>query len=96
MKISFTKRTEKNYSLIKENIRAEWGNKLEEAFEQKTKDFLDLLKNFPQIGSIEVRDKQIRGILLTKHTKIFYRIKSDKIIVLTFFDVRQDPGKKQI
>ncbi|MBK8550018.1 MAG: type II toxin-antitoxin system RelE/ParE family toxin [Ignavibacteria bacterium] len=91
MKISFTKRGEKSYNLIKEYIRTEWGYKLEEAFEQKTKDFLDLLKNFPLMGSIEVKDKQIRGILLTRHTKIFYRIKSDKIIILTFFDVRQDP-----
>ena len=48
MKISFTKRAEKNYNLIKEYIRTEWGYKLEEAFEQKTKDFLDFLRIFPK------------------------------------------------
>ena len=94
MKIVFTKRAEKSYNLIKEYIRKEWGYKLEEAFKQKTIDFLDLLRNFPRMGNIEVKDKQIRGILLTKHTKIFYRIKSHRIIILTFFDVRQDPQNK--
>ncbi|MBK9332069.1 MAG: type II toxin-antitoxin system RelE/ParE family toxin [Ignavibacteria bacterium] len=94
MKISLTKRAEKKYRLIKEYIRTEWGVSVESAFEQRTKDFFYLLKDFPKQGSLEIKEKQIRAILLTKHTKIFYRIKGNRIIILTFFDVRQDPSKK--
>ena len=65
-----------------------------EAFEQKMVDFLDLLEDFPEIGVVEVIEKQIRGFQLTKQTRIFYRIKGERIIILTFFDVRQDPKKK--
>ena len=94
MEILITGRAEKKYKLIKEYIRSQWGDNLVSVFEQKTKDFLDLLKNFPKMGSVEVKEKQIRGILLTKYTKIFYRIKGNRIIILTFFDVRQDPIKE--
>jgi plasmid stabilization system protein ParE len=77
MKISFTKRAEKNYRSIKEYITNEWGEKVAGAFEQKTIDFLDLLEDFPEIGVVEVIEKQIRGFQLIKQTRVFYRIKGD-------------------
>ena len=94
MRIFLTKRAEKNYHSIKDYIIHKWGERVSEAFEQKTVDFLELLGDFPEIGVIEVPDKQIRAFQLTKQTRVFYRIKGDRIIILTFFDVRQDPKKK--
>jgi plasmid stabilization system protein ParE len=94
MKIFLTKRAEKNFRSIKEYIVNEWGERVAEAFEAKTADFLDLLEDFPELGVIEVVEKQIRGFQLTKQTRVFYRIKGERIIILTFFDVRQNPKKK--
>jgi len=94
MKIFLTKRAEKNYHSIKNYIMNEWGKIVADAFEQKTVDFLDLLEDFPDIGETQVTEKQIRGFQLTKQTRVFYRIKPDRIIILTFFDVRQNPKKK--
>ena len=94
MKIYLTKRAEKNYHSIKKHIVREWGKTVAEAFEQKVVDFLDLLEDFPEMGVAEVPEKQIRGFQLTKQTRIFYRIKNDRILILTFFDVRQNPSKK--
>lgn len=94
MRIFLTKRAEKNYRSIKEHITEEWGEIVADAFEQKTVSFFDLLEDFPEIGAIELAGKQIRGFQLTKQTRVFYRIKDDRIIILTLFDVRQDPKKK--
>lgn len=94
MKILLSKRSKKNYRAIKDYIANEWGEKVAEAFEQKTIDFLDLLEDFPEIGAVDVIEKQIRGFQLTKQTRVFYRVKGDRIIILTFFDVRKDPKKK--
>jgi plasmid stabilization system protein ParE len=94
MTIFFSKRAHKTYHKIKERITEEWGDRVAEAFEQKTNDFLDLLEDFPKIGTVEYPQKQIRGFQLTKQTKIFYRIKGQRIVILTFFDVRQDPRKR--
>lgn len=96
MKIALTKRAERNFNSIKKYIAKEWGEKVAEAFEQKTVDFFDLLIDFPEIGTVEVHEKQIRGFQLTKQTRVFYRIKNDRIIVLAFFDVRQDVSKKPL
>ncbi len=94
MKIFWTKRAEKRFSGIVDYLRNEWGGKVKDAFVQKTDDFLKLLERFPEIGSVEVEEKNIRGYTLTKHNRVFYRIKKDKIILLTFFDTRQNPKRK--
>lgn len=94
MKIFLTKRAQRNYYKIKEFISDKWSENVANAFQQKTIHFLDLLENFPEMGTIENEAKQIRGFQMTKQTKVFYRIKGQKIIILTFFDVRQDPNKK--
>ena len=94
MRIFLTKRAENNYRSIKKYITEEWGERVAQAFEQKTVDFLDLLEDFPEIGVVEMVDKQIHGFQLTKQTRVFYRIKNDRIIILAFFDVRQNPKKK--
>ena len=93
MRISFTNRAQNIYNSIKLYLSEEWGEKSAETFEQKTIDFFDLLKTFPEMGSIEFPEKQIRGFQLTKQTRILYRIKNQSIIVLAFFDVRQNPKK---
>jgi plasmid stabilization system protein ParE len=94
MKILLTRRAKKAYTAIIDFITKEWSETVAAAFEQKTIDFFDLLEDFPEIGTVEVNDKQIRGFQLTKQTKVFYRVKNDKIIILSFFDVRQNPKKK--
>jgi len=93
MTIKFTKRAKTNFESIKKYLQNEWGSNVVRAFEQKTMDFLALLEQYPLAGSVEVKEKQIRGLLLTKNTKIFYRIKNGVIIILSFFDVRQNPDK---
>jgi hypothetical protein len=44
------------------------------------------------MGQIENGD--IRGFQLSPQTRILYRIRDEKIIILAFFDVRQNPNKK--
>ena len=94
MKIYLTKRAEMNFRSIKEYITSEWGERVAEVFEQKAIDFLDILEEFPDIGVVEVIEKQIHGFQLTRQTRVYYRVKGERIIILTFFDVRQNPKKK--
>jgi hypothetical protein len=44
MKISLTKNAEKPYKSIKEYIKYKWGETVVHAFEEKTIDFLTLLR----------------------------------------------------
>ena len=78
MIIPLTKREEKNYCAIKDHILKEWGEKVGEAFEQKVTDFLDILEDFPEIGSIELVEKKIRGFQLTNRKEYFIVLKKIK------------------
>ena len=94
MNIRLSKRAEKTYIAIREYIIEDFGENVADTFEDKVTDFLELLKIFPKIGSVEIEEKHTFGFQLTKQTKIFYQIKKDQIIILSFFDVRQSPKKK--
>jgi plasmid stabilization system protein ParE len=92
MKIFLTKKAERNYDSIKGYIKQEWGEKTVSEFIQKTDSFFNLLKNYPAIGQIEKDD--IRGFQLSPQTRILYRAQNERIVILSFFDVRQNPKKK--
>ena len=67
MKIFLTKRAEKNYRTIKTYIAKEWGQEVAIAFEKKITDFLELLKNFPEIGLKYMKSKSGDSNLQNKH-----------------------------
>lgn len=92
MRIFLTRRAEKDYNSIRDHIAQEWGDKTAETFTKKTDEIFQLLESFPEMGQIESRD--IRGFQLSKQTRILYRVREQKIIILSLFDVRQNPKKR--
>ena len=75
-------------------LQSEWGDSVVQAFMRKLYDFLEILSEFPDIGAMQYPEKRIRGFALTKQVSIFYRVDSDQIVLLDFFDNRSDPKKK--
>ena len=94
MTITLTKRAVRTYQSIRDYLLSEWGEQVANAFEEKAIDFFDMLESFPEIGTLEHPQKEILGFQLTKQTRVFYRIKGQRIIILAFFDTRQNPKKK--
>ena len=75
-------------------LESEWGESVVKAFMRKLYDFLEILSEFPEIGSMQYPKKRIRGFALTKQVTIFYKIDSNYIVLLDIFDNRSDPKKK--
>ena len=92
MQVFVTPRAEKNFDSIFDYIRDKWGEKTAKQFVLKTDEIFKLLQNYPTMGQVEIGD--IRGFQLSRQTRLLYTVRDDKIIVLAFFDVRQDPNKK--
>ena len=92
MQIFVTLRAEKSFDSIVDYIKLKWGEKTTKEFIRKVDEIFKLLKDFPLMEQVESND--IRGFQLTPHTRILYRITDNKIIILSFFDVRKDPKKK--
>ncbi len=95
LEIYWTKRADKKFDKILEYLMLEWGENVTKAFVRKTYDFLDILSEFPDIGSIENKENGIRGFTIIKQVNIFYKVKGDKIILLNFFDNRQNPHNRK-
>lgn len=94
MKILVSKKANSDYHKIIEYLEKNWGNKSVEKFEATLNDFLDLLEQFPEIGSIEFSAKNIRGFQLNKQIRIFYTVRTEYILLVSLFDVRQNPKKR--
>ncbi len=95
LEIYWTKRADKKFDKIIEYLLNEWDENVAKAFIKKVYDFLDILTDFPKIGTIENKGKGIRGFTIVKQINVFYRISGNRIILLNFFNNRQNPKKKR-
>jgi plasmid stabilization system protein ParE len=95
LKIFWTIRAEKKFEKIIQYLLDTFGEKSARVFTKKVFMFLEILVDFPELGSIENIDRGIRGFTLTRQVNIFYSVSGEKIFLLDFFDNRQDPNKKR-
>ena len=91
LKVKWSKYADQSFDRILEYLDAEWGGNVTQIFVRRTYEFLDLLSEFPEIGSMENVENQIRGFVLIKQITVFYIRKKDSIILLNFYDNRQKP-----
>jgi hypothetical protein len=54
---------------------------------------LSYLPKQPQVGAPSSKIKDIRGLLITRHNRMYYKIKEDKVIILNMYDTRMNPKK---
>ena len=94
MKVVWTKTAERRLQEILDYIQQEFGDNPKQQFRSRAMDFTMLLPEFPEMGTLEVTTKNLRGFQLSKQTRVYYRIKGERIIILTFLDSRQDPKKR--
>jgi len=95
LEINWSKRADKKFDKILEYLVVNWGEHITRTFVKKVYDFMDVLSEFPEIGTIENNKKEIRGFTIVKQINIFYKVSNSKIIILDFFDNRQGPKKKR-
>ena len=96
MKISVTKRANHDFLRIQDYLLTNWGDSSVLKFKNQVNDFLDILEIFPEIGTLEVPEKNIRGFQINPHIRIFYTVKSDSLVILSFFNVLQNSEKKNL
>ena len=96
LKIVWSKRANLKFDQIISYLIDKWGEKSAKQFIGRVFDFLEILPEFPEIGSVENKEKNIRGFTITKQVNIYYPIKDDTILLILFFDNRQNPQNKKL
>ncbi len=95
LEVFWSKRADKKFDNILDYLMLEWGERVTNSFVTEVYNFLDILSEYPNIGTIEDKEKGIRAFTIVKQVNIFYKIYNNKIVILNFFDNRQDPTRKR-
>jgi plasmid stabilization system protein ParE len=74
-------------------LEKEWSKQVAATFLTKIDRRIELLKNQPHIGAASTKVKGIRGILITRHNKMYYKIAGNKVVILNMYDTRMNPKK---
>ena len=57
---------------------------------------LQQLSRQPFAGIPSQKVKEVRSVFITKHNRVYYKVKGRKVIVLNMYDTRMNPKKKSI
>lgn len=74
-------------------LENEWGDKVAKNFLKKIDSRINMLKQYPNLGAASMRVSGLRGLLITKHNILFYKVENNKIIVLNLYDTRSNQKK---
>ncbi len=92
-KIIYKKRFQTKLFKLLDYLRQEWGDNVANSFINRLQSRLNTLSQQPYIGASSIVIKSVRSILITKHNRLYYRIKDDTIEVLNMYDTRSNPKK---
>ena len=94
-RIRQSKLFEKKVTDLLAYLEQSWNKKVAQDFKQiLDRKMLQLIKE-PDSGRNSQKIAGVQWILITKHNKLFYRIKDDTIYMITLFDTRQNPKKNK-
>ena len=78
---------------IIEYLEQRWTQKEIKKFARLLDKQLNIIKDNPLIFPQSNKSRGIRKSVLSKQTSIYYKVKENKIYLLTLFDNRQDPNR---
>ena len=90
MKVKWTYTAKKSLNQVYEFLIDVWGNHVADHFLQLVDARISSLAKRPEIEKKHL-NRDFRSILIHKHIRLFYHIGNSEIVLLTFWDNRQDP-----
>lgn len=95
MIITWTPRAKSDFNKVLEYLHENWSVKEVDHFINEIDGVLKGIANNPQMFIESIKQKSVYKAFVTKHNSLFYKVKPRKkeIILLTFWDNRQDPNK---
>ena len=89
-KVVYKKRFEQKFLRLLNYLNTEWGTKVTDNFMVTFQEKITILVSNPNIGK-ESSVLTVKSILITKHNRLYYRVKNDVIEILNFYDTRINP-----
>jgi plasmid stabilization system protein ParE len=89
--ISWSKKAVTRLGEIAVFLEIEFGHRMASDFVLKVYKSLSVVSVFPEIGSMEYPALNIRGLVIFPQITLFYQVLPDKLVLLNFYDNRQNP-----
>ena len=92
--IIWSPESERTFFKVIEYLRLKWTEREVENFIEATENIIKYISVNPLMFR-KTNKKNIHEALITPHNLLIYKIYSDKIFLITFYDTRQSPKKKK-
>jgi plasmid stabilization system protein ParE len=93
-KIIWSNEAIKSFDDVLGYLKENWTEKEIDNFILQTGAAVDLISEFPFMFR-KYNKHNIRAALITKHNLLVYKVYRTQIIILNFWDTRQNPSKKK-
>lgn len=93
--VVISKTAEKKLSKLFEYLLNNWNQKVKTDFIKKLDKNIATIRINPEIFPESEIKLGLHKCVITKHTTLFYRFNSKRIVIVTIFDTRQNPKKLQ-
>jgi len=90
-KVKFTPKAEETYDSLVTQLRERWGDKFVIKFENKVSKAIELISKSPFTCTVTEENLEIRRCVLHKNCSMLYKVYDDEILIICFWDNRQDP-----
>ncbi|HWV31223.1 MAG TPA: type II toxin-antitoxin system RelE/ParE family toxin [Dyadobacter sp.] len=91
MPIRWTAKAEKSITDIIAHLETNWSEKEVRKFIRKTRDVLKQIAVFPLMYEASRSRSGLHKGFVTKQCSLFYKVKKDHIVLLSFWDNRRKP-----
>lgn len=89
--IRFTPEAEDSYESIAAQLNERWGEKFVLKFEARLEKALTQLSESPFLYPIVYEAMEIRRYILHKNCSLLYKVAEKQVVVVCFWDNRQEP-----
>jgi len=89
-KVVYKKRFQQKFLRLLNYLNTEWGIKVTDDFIATFEWRITTLVSNPNIGKLS-NVLEVRSILITKHNRLYYRLRNNNIEILNCYDTRINP-----
>ena len=76
-------------------LEQEWSYKTAAGFLKKIEYRIQQLSGQPLTGIASEKIDSVRSVFITRHNRLYYKVKGKKVIVLNMYDTRMNPKKRK-
>ncbi|MFP5040917.1 type II toxin-antitoxin system RelE/ParE family toxin [Parasediminibacterium sp. JCM 36343] len=91
--VIYKKQFLKSFEAVFQYLEKEWGEVVAANFLKTIYSKIDILKLQPYLGVASPKIVNVRGILITKHNRLYYKVSKNRLVLLNMYDSRINPSK---